>query len=329
MKFDDRGDGFDADLRAVDAGFTAAPRSDLIPKQRMLYDTHGGSGPIRPFHGIAHATHAAQPPRVPSRCTTRDYGELKTIVPGGSARAFENGVIIPASATYPNTFEPRPSGLRKPNAVLKGNSTSTQSFAPANREVTARSARGTIPSAELPQEILDQRKTTASARPALHERVPALEVESREFSLLNPPAADCGAPTEIRWYADLHMARLAAVQSGRLLLISIVSEHCPHCARLEQGVLAEPKVVETVSAQFIPVRMTVERESDRRVVELLRIDRIPTTLVLSPEADLIGRIVGACQPAPFLDCLCEAIEESAKSGAVIPADGFEEPAKSR
>ena len=65
----------------------------------------------------------------------------------------------------------------------------------------------------------------------------------------------------------------------------------------------------------------VERDADRRVAELLRVDRLPTTLILSPEADLMGRMVGSFDAAPFLDSLMAAAAEPQRFGQVIPADG--------
>ncbi len=85
------------------------------------------------------------------------------------------------------------------------------------------------------------------------------------------------------------------------MLLVISANWCPHCRKLEQNTLIDPGVADYVNASFIPVRLDFDR--NKRIAKILEVQSIPCTIVLSPQADLLGRIVGHVEPAKFQKAL--------------------------
>jgi hypothetical protein len=70
--------------------------------------------------------------------------------------------------------------------------------------------------------------------------------------------------------------------------------------------LADPKLVAYVNKTFIPVGL--EFDSNKRTARVLEIDSLPSSIVLTPEADLVGRIVGHVDSRQYQSTLQRAIE---------------------
>lgn len=308
-------------------GFQAYPNSFSAQRPRM--DREPQSNPCEESNSFAPRSSLV---RQAAEFETEEYGEMRTVVAGSSQRAFDNGRIVPVSATRSSRTSLRKRAIEPRRPAPESQLAQEQSFAPARSQEVREPVRERALTAKPSEQQVAALSRPEPARPALHQREAPFEITSQQYSIWKPTAAApiidaSAAKTEIQWYSDLHMARLAAVQSGRPLLISVISEQCPHCEELNEDVFGDLQVIETVTTQFIPVRLKVEQESDRRVAELLGIDRIPTTLVLSPEADLIGRIVGAFDAPFFVDSLSTAIEKISDTGSVETADGYFLPSK--
>lgn len=309
VRLDSDRDGFESTVRRPDNRFAAARHLTPARFRRLNDSPRDCGGGFEPMaKGFVDSSDVSS------------FGELKTVAERHSYRAGESHGILPVSGIRTDSAGNR--GRPACRADLRASDLGAQqSFAPARNDLVPRSDRqqSFAPHRDATKSISEQPQPGGSQRPVLQDRAAQIEVATQEYSVWNPRAAEERIANEIQWYADLHMARLSAVQSRRPLLLSIVADECPHCARLDQSVFGDSKVVETITGEFVPVRLNVEQPADRRVAELLGINRIPTTLVLSPEADLIGRFVGAFEPGQFLDCLAEAVEDNAGFGQVVPA----------
>jgi thioredoxin-related protein len=116
----------------------------------------------------------------------------------------------------------------------------------------------------------------------------------------NAPAAE-----PIQWQSDLQTARRAAVESGRPILIVVGGDRCTYCRKLEAETLGDPSVATYVNTSFIPVHLDCKK--DRRATEILEVQALPTCVVLSPEADLLGTIEGFIRPPEFTNMLHQSL----------------------
>jgi thioredoxin-related protein len=96
--------------------------------------------------------------------------------------------------------------------------------------------------------------------------------------------------TEINWQSDLKKAHEESVRLNRPMLLVFGADWCSYCRKMDQSTLATPLLVSYVNHSFVPVRLDLEK--DKEVAKILGVKRIPCTVVLSPHADLLGRLVG-------------------------------------
>ena len=113
-------------------------------------------------------------------------------------------------------------------------------------------------------------------------------------------SASWAAPPEkpaLRWHTDLLKAHKVAVQTKKPLLLIFGQKSCLYCRKLESVTLTNADVQQMIFREFVPVKLDLER--DAKVARILEVDAVPCTIVLTPEADLVGRIVGYVEPGPY------------------------------
>ncbi len=123
-------------------------------------------------------------------------------------------------------------------------------------------------------------------------------------------AADVGAAgpfsktEELNWEKDIHAARSVAVREGKPMLLVFGAEWCTFCKKMEKSTLANPQMVKYINSTFVPVHIDVDK--DPRVAKILEVESLPCTIILSPQADLLGRIDGYENPADLYKKLTAA-----------------------
>ncbi len=120
----------------------------------------------------------------------------------------------------------------------------------------------------------------------------------------NSKAAAAGKT--VRWLHDLRAAQRAAVATDRPILIVVGGPNCYYCKKLEADVFANPTVAKYINASFIPVHLDYDKHS--REAQILEVKVMPTTVILSPEADLLGSVEGYVNVREYATVLHDAIE---------------------
>lgn len=102
------------------------------------------------------------------------------------------------------------------------------------------------------------------------------------------------AKTGLKWQPDLRAAHAVAVRENKPMLLVFGAEWCGWCKKLEKTTLSDPQMVEYINRTFVPIHIDVDQQ--RKVAEILEVESLPCTIVLSPEADLLGRFEGFDKP---------------------------------
>lgn len=129
-------------------------------------------------------------------------------------------------------------------------------------------------------------------------------------------ALACGAahaadpPVAIAWQKDLKAAQRQAAATGKPMLLVFGADWCKFCKTYERETLGHPTMAGYVNREFVPVHLDFERDGE--VAETLKVEALPCTVVLSPEADLLGRIVGNQAPKDLWEALEDAKDMQAK-----------------
>ncbi len=99
-----------------------------------------------------------------------------------------------------------------------------------------------------------------------------------------------GEPKTIHWVHDLKAAHQLSVKENKPMMITFGASWCTYCKKMDETTLTDAKMVDYIEANFIPVHLDFDK--NRETAKVLEIETLPTTVILSPRADLLGRIVG-------------------------------------
>ena len=108
----------------------------------------------------------------------------------------------------------------------------------------------------------------------------------------------------IKWQTDLHAAHRLSRQTNKPMLFVFGADWCTWCKKLEKTTLTDRELVAYINANFVPVHIDADR--DPRVVQILEAEGLPCAVVLSPNADLLGRIEGFRDATAYRSALATA-----------------------
>ncbi|MBI1347703.1 thioredoxin fold domain-containing protein [bacterium] len=109
----------------------------------------------------------------------------------------------------------------------------------------------------------------------------------------------------IPWQRLLKSAHRRAVELDRPLLVIFTASWCTYCHKLIRETSANPKLAQFITANFVPTLLDFDKET--RIVEVLAIESLPTTVVLSPQVDLLLHKPGYMKAETFRDTLNAAL----------------------
>ena len=86
---------------------------------------------------------------------------------------------------------------------------------------------------------------------------------------------------EIVWQPSYRAAQEEAKRQNKPMLVILVSHSCRWCQRLKNRTLQNPRIVDFVNENFVPV--VVYREDGGYPEDVIRSGLVPTTFFLTPE----------------------------------------------
>ena len=109
---------------------------------------------------------------------------------------------------------------------------------------------------------------------------------------------DANSSAKITWQTSLKQAGQESVRTGKPVLIQFTATWCGYCHKMLETTYHDREVIKQVNEYFIPVLL--DADENERVVELLKIDSFPATVIISPDQEVLAQFSGYVQVAPFV-----------------------------
>ena len=109
------------------------------------------------------------------------------------------------------------------------------------------------------------------------------------------------AQTPIPWIHNLDQARQLAQQDQRLLLIHFYADWCGPCRTLDRAVFPDPNVGRSISANYIPVKINVDR--NQALARKYGINGIPTDVITDAQGRVLSQTKSPSDPAQYIQLL--------------------------
>ena len=117
------------------------------------------------------------------------------------------------------------------------------------------------------------------------------------------PALAEGTPA-VNWAGDLAEAKQLSDRTGKPMLIVFGADWCGFCKKLDAETLAHPQVSRFINDSFVPVHLDLDTQ--KRAARILEVKTLPCSVVLAPNADQLGRVVGFEEPSSYFRKLTAA-----------------------
>ena len=101
-----------------------------------------------------------------------------------------------------------------------------------------------------------------------------------------------------------------ALQQNKPLMIVFGANWCSFCRKLNRETLADKRVAGLIEREFIPVYLDFDKEA--KIAKVLEVERLPCTVFLTPQADLLLRTEGYANAKDFQAAMTNALEKKSE-----------------
>jgi thiol-disulfide isomerase/thioredoxin len=107
-----------------------------------------------------------------------------------------------------------------------------------------------------------------------------------------PNVSDRGRaqPIGVQWRTDIRAANRESSETGLPILMKFSAKWCGPCKRMKSETFTDPALAEMINTCFIPVE--VDTDQNEQLARQLRIESVPTTMVISRQGDIVERREG-------------------------------------
>lgn len=133
-----------------------------------------------------------------------------------------------------------------------------------------------------------------------------------------PPAAG-GAAAKIQWQKSLKAAQKLAIQQNKPLMIVFGASWCTYCHKLDRETFGDKRIAAFVEKEFIPVHLDFDKE--HKIAKILEVERLPCTVFLTPQADLLLRTEGYANVKDFQLTMSSVLDKRSEIQQVRASGG--------
>jgi uncharacterized protein YyaL (SSP411 family) len=102
--------------------------------------------------------------------------------------------------------------------------------------------------------------------------------------------ARAAEPAAVHWRTDYHAARKEAQEKGLPVFIEIGTADCVYCRKQDATTFRDAGVIRMLNTRFVPLR--VDGNKERALVQALRVQVYPTTVLAAPDGKIVDFVQG-------------------------------------
>lgn len=167
-----------------------------------------------------------------------------------------------------------------------------------------------LPAAETSEAKPSGTKSSAEAAQ------PAKGAAPRSLFGFKPKAAkpaEAPQPAKLVWQTQPEAAAKLATESGKPLLVVFGGKRCSWCRKLEKETLADPQVARQLAEEYVPLHLDLAEHA--ALGERLGVEALPTTVILSPQGDLLAKNPGYLPAGKYRQLLETGLAKHEKQAA--------------
>lgn len=113
---------------------------------------------------------------------------------------------------------------------------------------------------------------------------------------------------KVAWQSDMKKAGLDAKRSGKPILLQLTASWCSYCHKMLKETYTDPAIAKKINDNFVP--LLLDADENEQLVEMLEVSSFPSTIIISSEFDILGRIAGYQKPDAFSKQIATYIKPS-------------------
>ena len=126
--------------------------------------------------------------------------------------------------------------------------------------------------------------------------------------LVSLSAFSTASAAGVEWHRNLRDAAAQSEKSGKPILLQFTASWCGYCHKMLRETFTEKEIAAQINKCFVPV--VLDADDNEAVVDAVGVEAFPTTVIISPELDVIGRIQGFYQAPQFAQKLAPYCRKS-------------------
>ena len=134
------------------------------------------------------------------------------------------------------------------------------------------------------------------------------------LSLIASSASFARSATAGGWIRDVDQALEVAQSRQQPVLLFVSMDDCKYCQKMVQTTFRDQRVLQTIGSQYVPAVIKNSERPD--LMRQLQIRSFPTTLVVSPEGDVLHEMKGYVEASKFQQQLVQIAGQPRSAASV-------------
>jgi len=95
---------------------------------------------------------------------------------------------------------------------------------------------------------------------------------------------------DVRWENDIRAATDRSRRTGQPMLVQVTATWCGYCKKMKQETYTDRNIAADVNQHFVAVNL--DADQNKELVQQLRIESLPTTLIVTADMKIVDRLEG-------------------------------------